>query len=195
MAETTQLGQLVIISGPSGAGKSTVLRILLSVCPLPLDLSISATTRPPRPAEVDGVDYHFLTADEFDSKLSNGEFLEHKEVFGRGHYYGTLMETVTSGLNTGRYVILEIDVAGAMSVLDHIPNAITIFIHPGTQQELENRLRGRETDSEESIIRRLEVAKSEMGLMNRYQHIIVNEQPETAAETICQILKNSGASS
>ncbi|MCH2362712.1 MAG: guanylate kinase [Pirellulales bacterium] len=195
MAETTQLGQLVIISGPSGAGKSTVLRILLSVCPLPLDLSISATTRPPRPAEVDGVDYHFLTADEFDSKLSNGEFLEHKEVFGRGHYYGTLRETVTTGLNTGRYVILEIDVAGAMSVLDHIPNAITIFIHPGTQQELENRLRGRETDSEESIIRRLEVAKSEMGLMNRYQHIIVNEQPETAAETICQILKNSGASS
>tara|TARA_B100000686_G_scaffold164695_1_gene172345 strand:+ start:1978 stop:2565 length:588 start_codon:yes stop_codon:yes gene_type:complete len=195
MAETTQLGQLVIISGPSGAGKSTVLRILLSVCPLPLDLSISATTRPPRPAEVDGVDYHFLTADEFDSKLSNGEFLEHKEVFGRGHYYGTLRETVTTGLNTGRYVILEIDVAGAMSVLEHIPNAITIFIHPGTQQELENRLRGRETDSEESIIRRLEVAKSEMGLMNRYQHIIVNEQPETAAETICQILKNSGASS
>ena len=195
MAETTQLGQLVIISGPSGAGKSTVLRILLSVCPMPLDLSISATTRPPRPAEVDGVDYHFLTADEFDSKLSNGEFLEHKEVFGRGHYYGTLRETVTTGLNTGRYVILEIDVAGAMSVLDHIPNAITIFIHPGTQQELENRLRGRETDSEESIIRRLEVAKSEMGLMNRYQHIIVNEQPETAAETICQILKNSGASS
>ena len=195
MAETTQLGQLVIISGPSGAGKSTVLRILLDICPLPLELSISATTRPPRPTEVDGVDYHFLTADEFDTKLSNGEFLEHKEVFGRGHYYGTLMETVTSGLNTGRYVILEIDVAGAMSVLDHIPNAITIFIHPGTQQELENRLRGRETDSEESIIRRLEVAKSEMGLMNRYQHIIVNEQPETAAETICQILKNSGASS
>ena len=195
MAETTQLGQLVIISGPSGAGKSTVLRVLLAVCPLPLDLSISATTRPPRPAEVDGVDYHFLTADEFDTKLSNGDFLEHKEVFGRGHYYGTLMETVTSGLNTGRYVILEIDVAGAMSVLDHIPNAITIFIHPGTQQELENRLRGRETDSEESIIRRLEVAKSEMGLMDRYQHIIVNEQPETAAETICQILKNSGASS
>ena len=195
MAETTQLGQLVIISGPSGAGKSTVLRILLSVCPLPLDLSISATTRPPRPAEVDGVDYHFLTADEFDSKLSNGEFLEHKEVFGRGHYYGTLMETVTSGLNTGRYVILEIDVAGAMAVLDHIPNAITIFLHPGTLQELEKRLRGRETDSEEPIIRRLEVAKSEMGLMNRYQHIIVNEQPETAAETICQILKNSGASS
>ena len=195
MAETTQLGQLVIISGPSGAGKSTVLRILLSACPLPLDLSISATTRPPRPAEVDGVDSHFLTADEFDSKLSKGEFLEHKEVFGRGHYYGTLRETVTTGLNTGRYVILEIDVAGAMSVLEHIPNAITIFIHPGTQQELENRLRGRETDSEESIIRRLEVAKSEMGLMNRYQHIIVNEQPETAAETICQILKNSGASS
>ena len=195
MAETTQLGQLVIISGPSGAGKSTVLRILLDICPLPLELSISATTRPPRPTEVDGVDYHFLTADEFDTKLSNGEFLEHKEVFGRGHYYGTLRETVTTGLNTGRYVILEIDVAGAMSVLDHIPNAITIFIHPGTQQELENRLRGRETDSEESIIRRLEVAKSEMGLMNRYQHIIVNEQPETAAETICQILKNSGASS
>ena len=195
MAETTQLGQLLIISGPSGAGKSTVLRILLDICPLPLDLSISATTRPPRPTEVDGVDYHFLTADEFDTKLSNGEFLEHKEVFGRGHYYGTLRETVTTGLNTGRYVILEIDVAGAMSGLDHIPNAITIFIHPGTQQELENRLRGRETDSEESIIRRLEVAKSEMGLMDRYQHIIVNEQPETAAETICQILKNSGASS
>ena len=195
MAATKQFGQLVIISGPSGAGKSPVLRILMDNCPLPLDLSVSATTRTARPTEKDGVDYHFLTTDEFNTKLSNGEFLEHKEVFGRGHYYGTLKETVTTGLNAGRYVILEIDVAGAVSVLEHIPNAITIFLHPGTLQELEKRLRGRETDSEESIIRRLEVAKSEMGLMDRYQHIIVNEQPETAAETICQILKNSGASS
>jgi len=195
MLETKGTGQLVIVSGPSGAGKSTVLRRLVKDCPLPLELSVSATTRPPRPAEINGVEYHFLSQEEFDAKLANGDFLEHKEVFGRGHLYGTLKESVTTGLNAGCYVILEIDVAGAMSVLEHIPDAITIFIHPGSQQELENRLRGRETESEESIIRRLEVAISEMDLMDRYQHIIVNEQPETAAETICQILKNSGASS
>ena len=195
MLETKGTGQLVIVSGPSGAGKSTVLRRLVKDCPLPLELSVSATTRPPRPAEINGVEYHFLSQEEFDVKLANGDFLEHKEVFGRGHLYGTLKESVTTGLNAGCYVILEIDVAGAMSVLEHIPDAITIFIHPGSQQELENRLRGRETESEESIIRRLEVAISEMDLMDRYQHIIVNEQPKTAAETICQILKNSGASS
>lgn len=195
MLETKGTGQLVIVSGPSGAGKSTVLRRLVKDCPLPLELSVSATTRPPRPAEINGVEYHFLSQEQFDAKLANGDFLEHKEVFGRGHLYGTLKESVTTGLNAGCYVILEIDVAGAMSVLEHIPDAITIFIHPGSQQELENRLRGRETESEESIIRRLEVAISEMDLMDRYQHIIVNEQPETAAETICQILKNSGASS
>ena len=195
MTENSSTGKLVIISGPSGAGKSTVLRCLIDNCPLPISLSVSATTRAPRPTETDGTDYHFLNLEDFHRRIDNGDFLEHKEVFGQGHLYGTLKDTVTTGLNAGKYVILEIDVAGAMSVLEQIPDAITVFIHPGSNEILESRLRGRETDSEEAILRRLEVAKSEMGLMDRYQHIIVNEQPEMAAEEICQILNHSGAHS
>src|SRR5687767_7450301 len=108
-------GKLAIISGPSGAGKSTVVKQLLATCPLPLELSVSATTRDPRPGEQAGIDYHFLTREEFARRRAAGEFLECKEVFGRGDWYGTLHNVVTAGLAAGKWVILEIDVEGAMS--------------------------------------------------------------------------------
>ncbi|MFO0820173.1 MAG: guanylate kinase [Pirellulales bacterium] len=182
-------GKVVIISGPSGAGKTTVVRALLDVCPLPLTLSVSATTRAPRPGEVEGREYYFLNHAEFARRRSLKDFLECKEVFGRGDWYGTPREPVTSGLREGKWVILEIDVEGAMSVLEQVPDAITIFLHPGTVEELERRLRGRGTDSEEAVQRRLEVARRELASVGRYQHQVINDSPARAVQEICEILR------
>jgi guanylate kinase len=184
-----QMGKLVILSGPSGAGKSTLVRRLLSECPLPLELSVSATTRAPRRGEQDGVDYHFLSHEEFRRRREADAFLECKEVFGRGDWYGTLRQTVAMGRGAGRWVLLEIDVQGALAVLESDPDAITIFIDPGDTQELERRLRARGTDSEESIQRRLEVARQERLLASRYQHFVVNQQLDQAVKELCEILQ------
>jgi guanylate kinase len=181
-------GQLVIISGPSGAGKSTVVRELLARCPLPLELSVSATTRPPRPGEQDHVAYHFLSHAEFARRRGAGEFLECKEVFGRGHWYGTLRSEVTTGLAAGKWIILEIDVEGALAVLEQYPEAITIFLHPGSEAELESRLRHRGTESEESLQRRLEVARRELTYRPSYRHEVINDRVERAVQELCRIL-------
>lgn len=185
-----QPGKLIIISGPAGAGKSTVVRELLTKCPLPLVFSISATTRQPRPGERDGVEYYFLTPEDFSRHRNNGEFLECKEVFGRGDWYGTLKSQVTSGLEAGKWVILEIDVEGALTVLDQYQDVITIFLHPGSLQELETRLRRRGTDSEASIVRRLEVARREMTYLDQYRHEVVNDSKDLAVQRICQLLQS-----
>jgi guanylate kinase len=184
-------GKLVIISGPSGAGKSTVVRRLLKECALPLKLSVSATTRAPRPGEIDGRDYHFLTVAEFQKRRENGEFLESKEVFARGDYYGTLRSETASGLSQGKWVILEIDVEGTLAVLEQEPAAITIFLHPGSMTELERRLRARGTDSEPSIRRRLEVARREMAVLDRYRYEVVNDTVDRAVQEICEILQTN----
>ncbi|GAA5507142.1 guanylate kinase [Novipirellula caenicola] len=186
-----QCGRLIIISGPSGAGKSTVVRRLRKECPLPLQSSISATTRGPRPGEQHGVDYFFLSHDEFERRRKAGDFLECKEVFGRGHWYGTLRDQVATGLEAGKWVILEIDVQGALAVLDHKEfSPITLFIHPGGMEELERRLRTRGTESEEAIAARLETACREMQFMHRYQYEIINGSVDRAVSEICQILKD-----
>ena len=185
-------GKLVIISGPSGAGKSSVVARLLETCHLPLELSVSATTRPPRPNEVDGKNYHFISQQEFEARRSNGEFLETVEVFGQGIWYGTLLKPVDDSLDAGRWVILEIDVAGALKVLNSHPDAITIFVHPGSMEELENRLRSRGTESDENIRQRLAVAQSEMEMASAYQHIVVNEIIDETADTICSLLTKFG---
>lgn len=181
-------GKLVIISGPSGAGKSTVVRRLLEQCPLPLTLSISATTRPPRPGEVHGREYWFLSPEEFANRRDRNEFLECKEVFGRGYWYGTLAETVSAGLNSKKWVILEIDVQGAGSVLELYPDAVTVFLHPGSLEELERRLRNRGTESEASLARRLEVASEEMAMMHRYCHEVVNREVDQTVAELCDLL-------
>jgi guanylate kinase len=186
-----QPGRLIIISGPSGAGKSTVVRRLLVDCPLPLQLSISATTRPPRPGEVDGTDYQFISRDEFTALQQRDAFLECKEVFGNGHWYGTLRDQVVTSLNQGKWVILEIDVQGALAILARDEfDPITLFIHPGSMDELERRLRSRGTESEAAITRRLETAAEEMRYMHRYQYEIINGTVETAVAAICQILND-----
>lgn len=185
-------GRLVIISGPSGAGKSTVVRQLLDVSPVPLHKSVSATTRAPRQGEQDGRDYYFLDRDDFARRRQAGEFLECKEVFGRGDWYGTLWSEVATGLEAGKWVLLEIDVEGAWSVEQQVPDALTIFLHPGSMDELERRLRSRGTETDQSVRRRLEVAEREMAARQRYRFEVVNHSVAQAVQDICRILKLRG---
>lgn len=190
MTETTT-PRLIIISGPSGAGKSTVTRRLLSDCELPLRLSVSATTRDPRPGEQDGREYYFLSQQRFDELRQQDAFLECKEVFGKGHWYGTLRSEVTDGLAQGSWIILEIDVQGAVEVMEHPDtNPLSLFIHPGGMDELERRLRDRGTETEEAIQRRLETAAGEMRYVHRYQYEIINGSVDAAVSQVCQILRD-----
>lgn len=182
-------GKLIVISGPSGAGKSTVVRELLLKARLPLQLSVSATTRGPRPGELDGREYFFLTKEEFEQRRLNNEFLECKEVFGRGHWYGTQKTPVLQGIKEGNWIILEIDVQGALTVFENYPDAISIFVHPGSMVELERRLRNRQTEDEEAIQRRLEVAREELAFRHKYKYEVVNHTVETTVEMIQQLLE------
>jgi len=184
-------GKVVIVSGPSGAGKTTVMKLVFQRCGAPLVQSVSATTRPPRPGERDGIDYHFLGDEDFGRRRERGEFLECFEVFGRGYWYGTLREEVTSGLRQGKWVVLEIDVQGAMAALEHYPQAITIFVRPGSLEELERRLRCRGTEAEEAIQRRLRQAQYELEMSQRYTHVVINDDIDQAVSEICRILDNA----
>jgi guanylate kinase len=185
--------KLIVLSGPSGVGKSTVLRSLLARYPNQLRLSISATTRSPRPGEADGADYYFLTPDEFARRRTAGEFLECCEVFGRGHWYGTPRSEVTPSPNDPKWVILDIDVDGAAKVRRQIPNVPSIFLQPSSDAELERRLRSRGTESEEAIQRRLEVARRELSHAGDYQFQVVNDSIDRAVDEIATILKKIGA--
>ena len=185
-------GKLVVISGPSGVGKSTVLKALLERYLGKLRMSVSATTRSPRPGEQDGIDYHYLSSEEFARRREAGEFLECIEVFGRGHWYGTLWSEVRPSLEGGEWVILEIDVDGAQEVLSKFPEALTIFIHPGSLAELERRLRSRGTEDEAAIERRLSVARRELEIAHGYEHQVVNDSVEEAVAEISEILRNRG---
>ncbi len=183
-------GKLIVISGPSGAGKTTLLKKLFERCP-ELRASVSATTRPPRPSERDGVDYHFLSDNEFQRRRAAEEFLECCEVFGRGYWYGTLRDEVSPSLEAGKSIVLEIDVQGAMAVLEQYPDAVTLFVHPSSLDELERRLRGRGTETEASIQRRLEVARRELARAEDYRHQVLNDDVDRAAQEICDIIRSS----
>ena len=189
---SSEQGKLVVISGPSGVGKSTVVREVLARFQGRMRLSVSATTRPPRRGEQDGVHYHFLSNKEFAERREQREFVECIEVFGRGHWYGTLWSEVRPFLAAGKWVLLEIDVDGADNVLRQFAEPISIFIRPGSFAELERRLRSRATESESSIQRRLSVARHELQLADRYQHQVVNDTVAQAVEDICQILQARG---
>lgn len=189
MAGNQVPGRLIIVSGPSGAGKSTVVRKLIATCTLPIQLSVSVTTRAPRPGEISGRDYHFVSRQQFGRMREDNVFLECKEVYGQGNWYGTLKKTVDDGLADGKWVLLEIDVQGASSVLEQRPDAISFFVHPGSLSELESRLRGRDTESEESIARRLEVAAQEMQFIPMYRYEIINREVDRSASEMCQLLQ------
>jgi guanylate kinase len=187
---TANQGRLVVVSGPSGAGKTTVMKHVFQRTGLPLVQSVSATTRPPRPGEKNGVDYHFLRPEEFASLKQGGEFLECFEVFGRGHWYGTLRREVATGLAAGKWVVLEIDVQGALTVAAQYPDAITVFIRPASEAELERRLRGRGTETEEALQRRLEHARWELSQAAAYRYVVINDDLDRAVGEVCSILNH-----
>lgn len=166
-------GPLIILSGPSGSGKSTVLQRLLAPGDLPLHLSVSATTRRPRPGEVDGVHYHFWPRERFEAELRVGAFLEHAEV--HGNYYGTLRREVEPVRERGQGVLLDIDVQGAAQVRQLCPDVFTVFLATPSPEVYEHRLRGRGTEGEESIRRRLETARRELERMGEYDAVVVND--------------------
>ena len=184
-------GKLVVISGPSGVGKTTLLRRLLAAAPA-LVPSVSATTRPPRTGEQDGVDYHFLSPEAFELRREAGEFLECCRVYGRQHWYGTLVDEVAPRLAAGKWVVLEIDVEGTLSILEKYPEAITIFVEPSHPDQLLERLRGRGTESPEAMARRLEVARRELLEAHRYRHRVVNENVDEALQRVGGILAAEG---
>lgn len=185
-------GRLVVVSGPSGVGKSTVVKQVLDRLGGRLVPSISATTREPRAGEMEGVDYFFLTPEEFNRRRDAGDFLETAEVFGRGHWYGTLWSAVRPSLAAGKWVLLEIDVAGAEEVVRQFPDALTIFLQPSTIEELERRLRTRATETPAAIERRLEVARREIAQADCYKYQVVNDTVSQAVEEIVNLLQNEG---
>ena len=181
-------GGLFIISAPSGAGKGTVIQTLLELRP-ELVFSVSATTRAPREGEVDGVSYSFVTHERFKQMISDDEFLEYAEYVGE--FYGTPKSPVFANMENGKDVLLDIEVQGAKQVLGKVPEAVTIFIVPPDMDELERRLRGRGTDSEEKLIARMARARQEMLEMDFYDNIVINDVVSRAAGELLAIIKNS----
>jgi guanylate kinase len=168
---------IFIISGPSGSGKSTLVEKILEV-PGTM-FSISCTTRPPRATETPGKWYDFISEAEFDSRVSQGDFLEHARVFGK-HQYGTPRRWVEEAGRRGLDVVLEIDVQGAAQVKQKLPDSVAIFILPPSREELERRLRARKLDSDEAIRRRLEQARGEIQRFTEYDFLVVNDDVERA---------------
>lgn len=179
-------GLLVVISGPSGTGKGTVIRHMLEQND-PIRLSISATTRAPREGEVHGEHYFFVSREEFESMIEKGEVLEHAEYCGR--YYGTPKAPIDAWRASGDDVILEIEVQGGAQVKEKCPDCVTIFILPPSLEALEERLRGRGTEDEETIQKRLATAKEELKEASRYDYAIVNDDVADTAEQIRQIMQ------
>ncbi len=181
-------GILFVVSGPSGAGKSTVTKLVREELEIPL--SISATTRKPRVGEVDGKDYYFLTIDEFEKKIAEEGFLEYANV--HGNYYGTLKSEVESKLENGLDVILEIDVQGGEQIKEKFPQAILIFFKAPNDEELEKRLRGRNTDSEDVIKVRLENSLKELEYEKFYDLVIINDEIINAVNNLKNIINKKG---
>ena len=178
--------RLFVISGPSGAGKGTLVSLVRGMRP-DLGLTVSATTRQPRPGEVDGVAYHFLSEEEFERRVKAGEFLEWAQV--HGHRYGTLRSEADRLIAQGKSVILEIDVQGALNVRRIAPEAVLVFIEPPSMAELERRLRARGTEDEASVELRLANARREMELADQYDARVVNDDLQSSARELAATLE------
>ncbi len=180
-------GLLIILSGPSGVGKGTVRAKFQDDSSLNLAYSISMTSRSKRATETEGVDYFFVTKEEFEKAVENGELLEYAEFVG--NYYGTPLSYVEKLRNEGKNVLLEIDVQGAKQVQEKCPEALSIFIIPPSMDELERRIRGRKSEPEEIVQQRLAKATSEMKMLGQYKYVICNDDVDLAAELISTIIR------
>ena len=181
-------GKLIVITGPSGVGKGTIVRLLRDRHP-ELELSISATTRQPRPGEIDGRDYYFVDRQKFKTMIEQEEFLEWAEY--SNNYYGTPKDKIEAQISLGRSILLEIELVGARAIKQIFPSALRLFILPPSIAELERRLRSRGKDSEEAIVRRLARAKEELSASNEFVHRIVNDNLEATIAVIEKVIFSS----
>ena len=184
-------GKLIIVSAPSGSGKSTIVRWLMEQHPeLKLYFSVSCTSRQPRGTEQDGVDYFFLQPDEFRQKIANGEFLEYEEVY-TDRFYGTLKAQVERQREAGQNVVFDVDVKGGVNIKKYYgEEAMSLFIQPPSVEELRRRLEGRATDTPEAIQQRLDKAEYELTFAPKFDHIVVNDDLETAKQEALRLLKD-----
>lgn len=181
-------GKLIIFSAPSGSGKTTLVHHLLSKPEMKLAFSVSATSRAKRPNETDGKDYYFLSADEFKNRISNGEFLEWEEVY-TDQFYGTLKSEIDRIHSEGKTVMFDVDVVGGLNIKKQFGgDALAVFVQPPSIEELENRLRNRSTESEESLKKRVGKAAEEMEYANQFDVVLVNDNLETAKLEAEQLL-------
>jgi guanylate kinase len=175
-----------VITGPSGVGKGTLIRGLLERVP-ELELSVSATTRAPRPGEQDGVDYHFLTPEGFDRQVAAGDFVEHATY--SGNRYGTLRSELERRTAAGVPVVLEIEVQGARQVRETMPEALQVFIAPPSREALRTRLVGRGTDTPDQVDARLQTAEAELDAQSEFSHVVVNDRLDDALEELVDIVR------
>jgi guanylate kinase len=180
-------GRVVVLSGPSAVGKSSVVRRLRERIP-DLHFSVSATTRAPRPGEVDGVDYHFLTPARFQELIDQGALLEWAEIHGGLHRSGTLARPVRDATSAGFPVLIEVDLAGARAVKKAMPEALTVFLAPPSWEDLEARLLGRGTETPEAIRRRLDTARVELAAQDDFDLVVVNRRLESACAELVSLL-------
>jgi guanylate kinase len=180
--------KVFVITGPSGVGKGTLIRGLLARVP-ELELSVSATTRRPRPGEQDGVDYHYLSPEEFAAHVAAGDFLEHAEY--SGNRYGTLRSELERRLRDGAGVVLEIEVQGARQVRAAMPDAVAVFIAPPSLEALRARLVGRGTDTQEEVDERLRTAERELEAQPEFAHVVINDRLEQATDELARIVRRA----
>jgi len=182
------VSRVFVITGPSGVGKGTLIRGLMERLGgrVPIELSVSATTRAPRPGEVEGVEYHFLSPEEFERRVQAGQFVEHADYAGRR--YGTLRSELEDRVRTGIPVVLEIEVQGARQVREAMPEAVQVFIAPPSLAALRTRLVGRGTDGEQEVERRLRVAEGELAARKEFAHVVVNDRLEDALDELVRIV-------
>jgi guanylate kinase len=182
------VAKVFVITGPSGVGKGTLIRGLLEEVP-ELEMSVSATTRKPRPGERDGVDYHFMTPEQFSEHVAAGDFLEHASY--SGHRYGTLRPEVERRIREGRPVVLEIEVQGARQIRAAMPEAVAVFIAPPSLEALRARLIGRGTDTPEEVESRMQTAKRELEARPEFSHVVVNDRLEQATAELAGIVREA----
>ncbi len=184
MIKSKKRGDLIVISGPSGVGKDTVTNRILNEN---LVLSVSATSRSLRGNEKEGVDYYFLTKEQFEEKINNDEFMEYAQVHG-DNYYGTLKSEVNGKLDEGKDVVLVIDIAGALSIKEKMKDVIFIFLLPPSIRELKNRLISRNTENKEQLLKRFSTMYNEINKINEYNYVVVNDNLDDAVNKIKSIL-------